>query len=411
MIKNLSLTFLTNGPRVPRLSASEKIDVCRGLFAFLVVSAHALELAWSLDPSAPGHLHWLTHRLLAYATGTGLYWVMGFFVISGYCIHLSVQRLIDSGAFPLRTYLIARLTRIVPLYYIALLFTLMVEWWIAMDRPPCWPNGLNGGVLGCQLLLIQNFTQTFGSFAPSWSITNEVFYYIFYGLLASILVSRTSRLATIGMGVCMAAGISMQLIYRLGHRSSLILGTGLLFGLGINWFLGALVAERSEPLGRDRRIQSIARFWPLIVTAAVALWCSQHVHLEYVYLSTGFAFTFMLVRFLGDDLRQGAPGEGLSVGQRSVVTLLGLSSYPTYLFHGPILMLVGWANLRWNLNGDWRMIWAVATVVAVACGVALGYFAERPILAWRTGLLKRLKDSRPTPMPSRLKGPVLGAPQ
>ena len=38
--------------RTPGLSLGEKIDLCRGIFAFLVVSArHAIELAWALDPS------------------------------------------------------------------------------------------------------------------------------------------------------------------------------------------------------------------------------------------------------------------------------------------------------------------------------------------------------------------------
>ncbi len=33
-----------------RLSTNDKIDLCRGLFAFLVVIAHALEVTFSMDP-------------------------------------------------------------------------------------------------------------------------------------------------------------------------------------------------------------------------------------------------------------------------------------------------------------------------------------------------------------------------
>ena len=285
--------------------------------------AHALELTWAMHPGVASRLPWLWHRVLTYALGTGLFWVMGFFVISGYCIHLSVQHLIDRGSFPLKTYLLARLTRILPLYYLALFFAIIVEWGIASDRPPCWLNGLNGGVIACQLLMIQNFTQTFGSFAPSWSITNEFFYYIFYGLIAFALARRTRRPATVGMAMCLLAGISMQLIYRAGYKWSPVLAVGLLFGLGINWFLGAMIAERSDSLVHDHMIQALARFWPAMVVASITMWCSQHVHLEYVYLSSGFAFTFMLVRFLGQDVEHPERADGATARRTTLGDVVG----------------------------------------------------------------------------------------
>ena len=56
--------------------------------------------------------------------------------------------------------------------------------------------------LPCQLFVIQNFTQTFGSFAPSWSITNEVFYYLFYGLLVAARHDGAGAPAMVGMAIC-----------------------------------------------------------------------------------------------------------------------------------------------------------------------------------------------------------------
>ncbi len=35
------------------LTSHEKIDVCRGLFAFLVVIAHGVDIAWTIHPHAP----------------------------------------------------------------------------------------------------------------------------------------------------------------------------------------------------------------------------------------------------------------------------------------------------------------------------------------------------------------------
>ena len=86
---------------------------------FLVVAAHAVDISWVIHPEVPGRLSGWLHDLLYYVAAAGVYWVIGFFVISGYCIQLSVERLIEGNAFSLRQYLLARLSRILPLYYLA----------------------------------------------------------------------------------------------------------------------------------------------------------------------------------------------------------------------------------------------------------------------------------------------------
>ena len=65
-----------------------------------------------IHPEVPGRLSGWLHDLLLYVAAAGVYWVIGFFVISGYCIQLSVERLIEGNAFSLRQYLLARLSRI-----------------------------------------------------------------------------------------------------------------------------------------------------------------------------------------------------------------------------------------------------------------------------------------------------------
>lgn len=391
-----------------RLSTHEKIDLCRGLFAFMVVIAHGLELTWSIRPDVPGRLHWLTARLLEFATGTGIYWVMGFFVISGYCIYLSAQRLIVGDCFPLRRYLLARATRIVPLYYIALAFTGFVEWSIATSRPTTWPNGLNSRTFLYQLLLIQNFTETYGCYAPSWSITNEVFYYLFYGLIVFGLVRTCKWPATIGMAICLTIGFASAILYRTGFRSTPMMHFGLLFGLGANWFLGALVAEHRDWLVRNQAVRVVARCWPLLLALVIGLWCTQRVHLEFIFAGSGVVFTLMLVQFLIVDASpEGHTGIVLTPPS-SIIETLGLCSYPTYLFHGPILMVAGSVILHWKLNLDWRLTWFLSTSIAIVTGIALGHLAERPILAWRSALLRRHESVRRPRQYGTVEGRVLG---
>ena len=113
------------------LSSNEKIDICRGLFAFLVVAAHAVDISWAIHPEVPGRFPGWLHDFLLYVAAAGVYWVIGFFAISGYCIQLSVERQIRGNAFPLHRYLLARLSRILPLYYLALVLAVVIERLIA----------------------------------------------------------------------------------------------------------------------------------------------------------------------------------------------------------------------------------------------------------------------------------------
>lgn len=375
----------------PAYSLHEKIDICRGLFAFLVVSAHSLELAWVLDPIGMHRLRpWLA-SVLTHGLGTGLYYVMGFFVISGYCIQLSVMRLSASTGFSIKIYTLARISRVFPLYYLALFTTLIIERLVASIRVPVWGNGLNAGTLINQIFVLQDFTQTYGSFAPSWSITNEVAYYILFGLLVALLARSSLRPAQLGMYLCVVIGAVSLVIYRCAWQSRIVLSTGLLFGLGVNWFLGALIATHGKEMIRVPIVRIVAPLWPVVFLITVTLWCSQRVNLEFIYLGSGLAFTLLLLRFLQCEAMGGSQSQH---NQRSLPVFLGLASYPTYLFHGPLLLLFGSLIKRLDATPSWWTVWVLGAGVAIMFGLLLGYLAERPFMAYRARYLRHMSQSR-----------------
>jgi peptidoglycan/LPS O-acetylase OafA/YrhL len=394
------------GPRPVHLSVNDKIDVCRGLFAYLVVVAHALEVSWGVHPGTARSLSGPVWRLLQSSVGNGIYWVMGFFVISGYCIHLSVARLREDDRFPLKVYFVARLSRILPPYFIALAFTVLVECLISPARPRCWMNGINGSVLISQIFLVQNITQTFGSFAPSWSITNEVFYYLFYGLLCGSAIGRDDRPARVGMVLSLAIATVMQVLYYTVAHTPFVLSMGMLFGLGINWFLGVMVAISGPALVRSGLFRQLARLWVPLLALAVLWRLDARLPSAGTFLLSGVAFALLMVRFLqdGDSGRSAAPLPWVPRG----IGCLGMSSYPTYLFHGPILMLVGSVIMRWGLISDWKLTWAILSVVGIGSGIVLGFMVEQPIMARRSELLRRLKSGRAA-SPRRIPASMLGA--
>jgi peptidoglycan/LPS O-acetylase OafA/YrhL len=176
----------------------------------------------------------------------------------------------------------------------------------------------------------------------------------------------------------------------------LILGLGLLFGLGALWFLGALVAENRDLLRRSRPARLVSRYWLLVLATAIAMWYSRRVHLQVVYVALGVAFTLMLAWFVIED-EPSTPERGRRRAPW-LVEMLGLASYPMYLFHGPLLMLVGSGILRWKLIADWRVTWVLLVVVGVSSGIALGYLAERPIMRWRAAFLRRIAAPRSSPI-------------
>jgi peptidoglycan/LPS O-acetylase OafA/YrhL len=391
------------------LSSNEKIDVCRGLFAFLVVIAHSVDISWAIHRDVPGSLPGWLHDFLLYVVAAGVYWVIGFFVISGYCIQLSVERQIEGDTFPLRHYIAARLSRILPLYFLALLSAVVLERLMSSARPACWPNGLNAGTLIAQLFIVQNLTQTYGSFAPSWSITNEMFYYLFYGGIVWIALRRGIRPTTLGMALCLVLAVALDGLYFTRYRTAYVRSPGLLFGLGIIWFLGALVAEYRGAIRDSRAARIGSHLWQPVLLAAIAMWYSQKVHLQVVYLVLGAAFTLMLIRFLVTDRSAAAGAERGRWG--AFIRLLGLSSYPTYLFHGPIVMLTGSALMKWHVVDDWRVTCAILAAVGIASGLVLGHVAERPVMAWRAGYLKRLRRSESASARGRAAAPVFGIQQ
>jgi peptidoglycan/LPS O-acetylase OafA/YrhL len=381
---------ISHSPGRSWLSSHEKVDVCRGLFAFLVVLAHGLDLSWAIHPEVPHRLPTWLHDFLLYVPAAGVYWVIGFFVISGYCIQLSVERQVEDNSFSLAYYLIARLSRILPLYYTALLLTVVVEWLVGPDRPPCWPQGLNLPTLLAQLFIVQNLTQTYGSFAPSWSITNEMFYYMFFGVIVCLALRRRMHATLVGMSICLVLTLLFDWLYFCAYRHAYVRTPGLLFGLGIIWFQGALVAQYRTSVRDSQSAWLLSNTWPLVLILAVIMWWSQRVHLQVVYLVLGAAFTLMLVQFVAsedfkrDDTVQRVP--------RALILTLGLASYPTYLFHGPILVALGAIIIRWQLVSDWRITWLILTTVGITTGVFLGYLAERPIMSWRARYLRQWKQ-------------------
>ena len=101
----------------------------------------------------------------------------------------------------------------------------------------------------------------------------------------------------------------------------------------------------------------------------------------------------MMLRFMDLERRRRESTSGLktrtiSEARVKSIEALGLTSYPMYLFHGPFMMFVGSLLLRSHLAIDSRLTWAILVASGLLSGLALGWWLERPFMAWRSGWLK-----------------------
>jgi len=151
---------------VPRMDP--RIDRLRGLLAIGVLVGHAIDLAQASVPNASGTLFSIA---MATRPFYGFICVLGFIVLSGYCIVRSTMK-----RFSLPQYAVKRVTRVYPLLIVAVLLTALVEW-LAFDspyRPGMWVLGRDVRKFVVALAGFSGFKGVFGALAPAYTVSFEL---------------------------------------------------------------------------------------------------------------------------------------------------------------------------------------------------------------------------------------------
>ena len=117
-----------------------------------------------------------------------------------------------------------------------------------------------------------------------------------------------------GLGVCVAVAAVMQVLYvTVGHNQA-VYRTGGLFGLGMLWFEGALVAIYGKEWVKIGWVRSAARLWPAALAFVIA-WKTALLPPHGLYLISGVAFSLMLLHLIATSPaevagRRGAVADG-----------------------------------------------------------------------------------------------------
>jgi peptidoglycan/LPS O-acetylase OafA/YrhL len=308
------------------------LDGVRGLAALFVVVNHVFLRAFPGYPvdRAPFWAAWFIY---------GRFAVVVFIVLSGFSLALAPARR-GWRVGGLSRFAHRRARRILPAYWAALAFSLVIAWFLVAPPGQTAPDAKSVLVNG---LLVQNLV---GAPIPNgsfWSMAVEAQLYVLFPLLL-LLVRRWGALLMVAAVTLVVAALGIVGPHVSPLNTFLIQSPpdlAALFAIGIlsAGIVGASSRRRAWP-------------WPWLALAAAApviaaIWWQGSVwtldHLLWVDLALGPAVACLLAA-----LATGRPAPLLRLLDARPIRNLGLSSYSLYLTHGPIvvvayeLIVVGW---------------------------------------------------------------------
>jgi peptidoglycan/LPS O-acetylase OafA/YrhL len=303
------------------------LDGIRGLAALYVVTCHIFLRAWPGYPGANHAPFWAA--LLSHGRGG----VAMFIVLSGFSLGLgparSGWRLPSAATFAHR-----RAWRILPPYWAALGFSLLMTWYVLAQPGWARPDGKSVIVYG---LLVQDAFSVGIPNRAFWSIAIEAQLYVLLPLLL-LLVRRVSARAMVGLVAAIVVTIGLLGPHVPLMNSALVKFTpdlAVLFAVGL---LAAGVVTAGEPTrSRPWGGYALAAAVPAIALMVIkgATW--SNLNLFWLDLAWAPALGCFLAavatsrpRFVAGFLNSRMP--------RS----LGSFSYSLYLTHLPIVMAVSY---------------------------------------------------------------------
>lgn len=312
--------------------------------------------------------------------------VQFFFVLSGFLItYIILEEKSRTGQFNLKHFFARRILRIWPLYYLMIL--------VAFLTPVITENVLHvtTSAEGYEpewwksLLFLENYkmmaTGEYPNVSPlgvMWSLCIEEHFYIIWGLLLYFIPVRRLPFAI----VCsVLIGYISRYFYAGYGIPALDIFTNIdLFAFGaVPAYL--LVTRRFATENALLRIP----IWVKLVFAAILVVvvqvCSQYTHDDnaFVTLTTvlGVMFTILISFTIPQHTR-------FRIGDKNILSRLGLYTYGLYLYHTIIISLLRAVYPALGLSTDTAggavLFIIIALLATIGCSMASYYIFERPFL-------------------------------
>lgn len=357
------------------------VDLLRGLLALMVLLAHGLESAHLALPSAS------FPAVLDFTLARGGYWVSGFFVLSGFCIHRSIlAQLAQGSGLATGYYALARISRIYPVYLVALILALASS---------TWPSPL---MISGHLLMMQGITGVLPAIKPAWSLTNEM---VYYAVWPAILISCRFRVVRSFAFAFAASALVAGLLFGLwksihaGVADSTCLALALVAASFPLWLGGAALAHWWDVLQRRSQAWMTWAGLLLLITGYGAQAWLMHLNARTMILCavTYVSLPGWLLLLLGGSVWRGF------ARWRSCATWMGLLSYPLYIMHQPLLNITASAMRHLVPASSLAMFTLLLVAVVLTIVISIGVPLERWTLGKRGELLRRLRSRQARTFP------------
>jgi peptidoglycan/LPS O-acetylase OafA/YrhL len=325
------------------------LDGIRGLAALYVVLYHIFLRAWSGYPGGANHApFWAVG--LSYGRGA----VAMFIVLSGFSLGLGPAR---SGwrLKSIATYAHRRAWRILPPYWAALGFSLVMTWYVlAQPRLPV-PNGKSVVVYG---LLVQDVFAVGSPNRAFWSIAIEAQLYVLLPLLL-LLVRRVSAPAMVGLVAAIVVTIGVLGPHVALMNTALVKFTpdlAVLFAVGL--LAAGIVTADERTRSRPWAGYALAAAVPAIVLMVVKGSVWSYFSLFWLDLAWAPAIGCFLAA-----VATSRPRFVVRFLNSRVPRSLGSCSYSLYLTHLPIVIAVSYGLVGGRVTSGSPMFFVLVAIL------------------------------------------------
>lgn len=358
----------------PPASRLAFVDALRGLAALWVI----LYDLWTFQ-GAP-ELGPLTGLLRSGHLGVEV-----FMVLSGFCLFYPLVRRQSWGSDTWRRFAWRRARRILPPYYVAMIFAVGLPFALAPSfqtlgapvPPPSWPSAWQWL---SHLTLIHNlFPEVRSGLNPSfWSLSLEAQFYLIFPLMALALARGRLAGLLLLLGGCLA--------FRLGLGALDLANPAVLSGFGsilgrLTIFLAGMLAAWRLALLAPRAEPAPGGWWWLLMPGGLALGYHLYFHPVGLWPLSDLVLGATVATFL---VRRGmGPLRGLGWLTHPYLVALGEISYSLYLIDRPICYHVSLAVAHlWpgSVVQHLALSAALGIPLSIAMAVRFHFWFERPFM-------------------------------
>ena len=369
------------------------LDGIRGLAALFVVLNHIFERAWPGYPAGNHAPFWAAW--LIYGRGG----VAIFIILSGFSLGLHPAR---SGwrLKSIATYAHRRAWRILPPYWAALGFSLVMSWYVLARPHSPVPNGKSVVVYG---LLVQDVFPARTPNLAFWSIAIEVQLYVLLPLLL-LLARRVSARAMAGLVAAIVVTIGVLGPHVALMNTALVKFTpdlAVLFAVGL--LASGIVTAGERTRSRPWAGYALAAAVPAIVLMVVKGSVWSNLNLFWLDLAWAPAIGCFVTA-----VATSRPRFVVRLLDSRLPRRLGSCSYSLYLTHWPIVAAVSFGLVRGRVTSGTPMFFVLAAILApmtvcfalmFAAVFELPFQRHRGWIPLRQAMSARLRQLRPAVPP------------